>query len=162
MPGVLASMSQGWFDFAEDRTTMPPSWRRTLNDHQEGWGFHRIRMAMPGYDRAVPASSARGIPCDTDLTLHFSAPISFANSSGKTLRLYEASDIETIVWQADPEPGHPAEATKQITFDDLPKLKPNTTYFALSDAGWITVGTKPAIGLNDGAFWYRFRTGDDP
>ena len=44
-------------------------------------------------------------------------------------------------------------------FDDLPRLKPNTTYFALADAGWINLGGKPANQLNDGAFWYRFRTG---
>ena len=44
-------------------------------------------------------------------------------------------------------------------FDDLPRLTPNTTYFALADAGWINLGGKPANRLNDGAFWYRFRTG---
>ena len=116
---------------------------------------------MPAYVRAVPASSAMNVSCDTDLTFVFSEPISFAGSTGKTLRLYEASDINHIIWQADPEPGHPAEGAKQITFDDLPRLKPNTTYFALSDGGWITLGNKPAIGLNDGAFWYRFRTGQE-
>ncbi len=89
------------------------------------------------------------------------ATISFANSKGKSLRLYEAGDIETVVWRADPEPGHPAEGRTQITFHDLPQLKPNTTYFALADPGWICVGGKPAGPLNDGAYWYRFRTGKE-
>ena len=39
-------------------------------------------------------------------------------------------------------------------------LKPETTYFALADPGWITLGGKPAGPLNDGAYWYRFRTGE--
>ncbi|MGB7326447.1 MAG: arylsulfatase, partial [Rubripirellula sp.] len=85
-------------------------------------------------------------------------PIGFANSTGKTIRIYEASDVNTVVWQADPEPGHAADGKTQITFSDLPNLKPNTTYFALADPGWITIGNRPAGPLNDGAYWYRFRT----
>ncbi len=161
LPDHVTEMSESWFQFAKDRTTMPLSWRAPLSAFQEGWGFHRMRMAMPGYVRAVPASSAMNVPCDTDLTFYYSEPISYSHSAGKTLRLYEASNIEDVVWQVDPEPGHPAEGAKQITFDDLPKLKPNTTYFALSDGGWITLDNKPAVGLNDGAFWYRFRTGSE-
>jgi arylsulfatase len=161
MPDIAASMSEHWFHFAETRTTMPKDWRSQLNSFQEGWGFHRIRMAMPSFVRAVPASSAMNVPCDTDLTFHFSQPISFANSTGKTIRLYEASDIDTVVWQADPEPGHPAEGRKQITFTDLPRLKPSTTYFALADPAWIHLGGKPTSQVNDGAYWYRFRTGND-
>ena len=156
---VVERMSERWFDFAINRTTMVPSWRSPLERYQEGWGFHRVRMSMPAFVRAVPASSATNVPRDTDLTLYFKQPISFANSAGKTLRLYEAGDVDTVIWQTDPQPGHPAEGTNQITFDDLPRLKANTTYFALSDSGWITLGSRRAIGLNDGAFWYRFRTG---
>lgn len=159
-PEVVAEMADHWFRFAKNRTTMPTSWRAPLKDYQEGWGFHRIRMSMPAFNRAVPASSAMDVPCDTDLSFYFSQPISFDHSVGKSLRLYEASDIDTVVWHADPQPGHPAEGTEQITFDDLPRLKPNTTYFALADPGWIRLGGIPANQLNDGAFWYRFRTGN--
>ncbi|SMP44051.1 arylsulfatase [Neorhodopirellula lusitana] len=158
MPEQLEAMSQSWFQFAEEHTTMPPSWRAPLNHYQEGWGFHRVRMSLPDYVRIVPASSAMNVPCDTDLSFYFSKPLSFSNTRGKTIRLYEAGDINTIVWQADPQPGHPSEGTLQITFDDLPKLKPNTTYFALADRGWIQVGGKLAGVFNDGAYWYRFRT----
>lgn len=158
-PEIVAEMSEHWFDFAKNHTAMPVSWRAPLHDYQEGWGFHRIRMAMPAFVRAEPASSAMNVPCDTNLSFVFSQPIRFANSVGKTIRLYEAGDIDTVVWQADPEPEHPAEGTMRILFNDLPHLKPNTTYFALSDSGWIRMGGKPAVGFNDGAFWYRFRTG---
>lgn len=160
-PEWVAQMSEHWFNFAKNHTAMPQSWRAPLHDYQEGWGFHRIRMVMPGFVRAEPASSAMNVPCDTKLTFHFSQQISFANSDGKTIRLYEAGNIDTVVWQADPEPGHPAEGTRRITFNDIPRLKPKTTYFALSDSGWISMGGKRAIGLNDGAYWYRFRTGED-
>ncbi len=161
MPEVVNELSESWFRFANDRCVMDKSWRAPLHDHQEGWGFHRIRMSLPALVRAVPASSQINVPCETELTFHFSRPISFANSRGKTLRLYEAGEIDTVVWQADPEPGHAAEGKKQITFKDLPRLKPNTTYFALADAGWIILGSQPVGPLNDGAFWYRFRTGSD-
>ncbi len=159
LPEILETMSKHWFDFAQNRTAMPANWRAPLNDYQEGWGFHRIRLVIPAYVRAVPESSAMNVPRSTNLSFYFSERISFANSEGKSLRLYEAGDINTVVWQTDPEPGHPAEGSTQITFDDLPRLKPNTTYFALTDAGWIRLGGRPAGRLNDGAYWYRFRTG---
>ena len=160
-PGIAAELSDAWFRFAEDRTAMPASWRAPLREHQEGWGFHRIRMVMPGYVRAEPPMAAMNVSRETDLTFYFSRPIGFANSTGRTLRLYEAGHPEIPVWQADPQPGHAAEGKRHLTFDDLPTLKPNTTYFALSDPGWITLGGQRARGLNDGAYWYRFRTGTD-
>ena len=161
MPDVVREMSEYWFRFAKDRCVMEESWRAPLKEFQEGWGFHRIRMILPAFVRAVPASSQTNVPCETELTFHFSQPISFANSTGKTLRLYAAGEINTVVWQADPEPGHAADGKMQIKFDDLPRLKPDTTYFVLADAGWIILGSQPVGPLNDGAFWYRFRTGSD-
>ncbi|MEM8913158.1 MAG: sulfatase-like hydrolase/transferase [Planctomycetota bacterium] len=159
-PDVLAMMSRSWFEFAKNRTAMDAAWRRPLKTNQEGWGFHRIRMVMPGYVRAEPAMSSVEVALDTDWTFFFSNPIDFSDTVGRTIRLYEVGDPATVVWQSDPEPGHPDEGTNQITFRDIPKLKPNTTYFALADAGWIRLGGKPAGPLNDGAYWYRFRTGD--
>jgi len=159
-PAKLKEMSDAWFQFARERTTMPASWRAPLKTYQEGWGFHRMRMAMPGYVRAQPPMSAMDVPTRTSLTFFFSDSISFANTRGKTIRLYEAADVHTPVWQSDPEPGHLVEAGTHIKFSNLPQLKPDTTYFVLADPGWIRIGGKPAGPLNDGAFWYRFRTGD--
>jgi len=160
MPEKLKTMNDRWFDFAKNNTAMAPDWCRPLSEHQEGWGFHRIRMAMPAFEFAVPAGSAVNVPRDTDLGFTFSESISFKKSKGKTIRLYAVSDPRSPVWQADPRPGHPAEGKKTIVFDDLPKLKPGTTYFVLADPGWITLGGKSAGALNDGAYWYRFRTGN--
>jgi arylsulfatase len=157
-PDRLQAMNDRWFEFAEQRTVMAPSWRQPLQDRQEGWGFHRMRMVMPAFEYAEPRESATDVPLDTGLSFTFSQPISFANSAGKSIRLYAVSDPNRAIWQADPEPGHPAEGTRTISFNDLPRLKPNTTYFLLTDPHWITLGGKPAQALNDGAFWYRFRT----
>lgn len=159
MPEMVQALDKRWFDFAENHTAMSADWREPIKTYQEGWGFHRIRMAMPAYLYAEPHEAQTGVPLDTHLAFRFSKPISFAHSTGKTIRLYAVSDPHTPVWQADPEPGDPAEGKKTIVFDDLPNLKPNTTYFALTDPGWITLGGKPAGSLNDGAYWYRFRTG---
>ncbi len=159
MPEKLQAMNDCWFAFAKDRTKMPPSWRQPLREHQEGWGFHRIRMAMPSFESAEPAESSINVPLDTDLRFTFSEPISFANSKGRTIRLYAVSDPDVPVWQADPEPDDPAEGKKSVIFDDLPELEPDTTYFMLADPHWISLGGKPSGILNDGAYWYRFRTG---
>ncbi len=159
MPEKLQELSERWFAFANQHTTMTPDWKQPLKTYQEGWGFHRIRMAMPAYECAEPHMAATDVPCDTDLTFNFSRPIRFEKSAGKTIRLYAVGNESTPVWQADPEPGHPADGKQTITFDDLPELEPNTTYFVLTDPGWITLGGKPAGPLNDGAYWYRFRTG---
>lgn len=157
MPEKLQEMSDAWFAFANDHTSMDASWKQPLKDYQEGWGYHRIRMVLPAYESAKPHMAEENVPTDTDLTFNFSAPISFAKSKGKRIRLYAVGEPERVVWEKDPEPGHAAEGKRSITFD-LPKLKPQTTYYLLADAGWITMGDKQAGPLNDGAFWYRFRT----
>ena len=157
-PERVKTMGDAWFRFAKERTTMPPDWRMPLADHQQGWGYHRLKMVMPAYEQATPAASAVDVPLNTDLSFTFSKPISFNNSVGRTIRLYQADAPNKVVWQSDPEPGHPSEGSRTIRFENLPKLKPDTTYFALADAGWIKIGGKPAGPLNDGAYWYRFRT----
>lgn len=158
MPEKLKYMNDAWFAFAGDHTKMPNSWKQPLKAYQEGWGYHRIRMVLPAYESASPHMAEENVQTDSDLTFNFSAPISFEKSKGKTIRLYAVGDKDKVVWKADPHPGHPAEGTHSVTFD-LPRLKPNTTYYLLADEGWITLSDKQAGPLNDGAFWYRFRTG---
>ncbi|MEM6469879.1 MAG: sulfatase-like hydrolase/transferase [Planctomycetota bacterium] len=160
-PVKLVELSRRWFEFAKERTSMPRSWRMPLNPYQEGWGFHRMRMVMPGYVRAEPPMSSMDVPTDTALTFVFSKPVEFESTQSKAIRLYEVGDLETPVWQADRDTMQAASGKRKIRFDDLPRLKPNTTYFALADRGWIRIGGEPAGPLNDGAFWYRFRTGSE-
>lgn len=157
-PEKLQELSRAWFHFAENETSMDPDWRAPLKNYQEGWGFHRLRMALPSYQFTSPHLSQLHVPLDTDLTFTFGKKISFNNTTGKTLRLYRTNAPEEIIWQADPEPEHPASGQMTLTFDNLPTLEPATTYFLLADAGWIRLGGRPSGALNDGAFWYRFRT----
>lgn len=157
-PEVVSAMSAHWFEFAEKETEMPKSWRQPLADYQEGFGFHRIAMVTPFYRRALPASSATGVPRKTDLSFFFEKEISFDKSARKLIRLWAVGQPDKPVWEADPEPGDAAEGAMEITFSDLPELEADTTYYVTTDQGWITIGGKTAGALNDGAFWYRFRT----
>ncbi len=76
---VLRSMSDHWYAFATNRTTMPPSWRAPLKQYQEGWGFHRIRMVMPSF---VRASRQDGGPSHVRRTQEGSARPRLANQGG--------------------------------------------------------------------------------
>lgn len=162
IPERVEAMARCWFDFANNETAMSALWKRPTMDRQLGWGYHRIASVWPSFQYASPQSSATGVPVDTDLRFKFAEPLSFDHSKGKTIRLYSEEEPDRIIWQADPEPGHPAEGAKAIIFNDLPRLKPDTTYFVLTDNQWLSVGGKPAKALNDGAYWYRFRTVSEP
>ncbi len=157
-PERVAEMSQRWYQFAKEETGMPESWRRDLREDWQGWGLHRLRMTMP-IESISPAVSARNVPLNTSLQMTFAGPIDFADTKGKTVRLYAANRPETPVWALDPDETSPAQGKRSLDFK-LPQLQPSTTYYLLSDNGWIRIGSKLAIGLNDGAFFYRFRTQD--
>jgi arylsulfatase len=74
LPEQLQSMNDRWFEFAQQRTIMPPSWREPLRDRQEGWGFHRLRMVMPAFEYAEPRESTTDVPLDTGLSFTFPGP----------------------------------------------------------------------------------------
>jgi len=152
----VEALNRRWYAFANSETAMSADWKQPLRADWQGWGLHRVRMTMP-VKTISPACSELNVPVDTALRMTFNSKISFANSAGKTIRLYAADSPERPVWQADPDENDPAQATRTVSFA-LPKLKPATTYYLLSDNDWITVGGRPAVGLNDGAFFYRFRT----
>ncbi|WP_411845045.1 sulfatase-like hydrolase/transferase [Roseibacillus persicicus] len=156
-PQQLAKLAKSWLDFAESETKIPPSWRTPLRTEKHGWGYHRLTKIWP-FDTSVPLCSEGDVPLQTPLTLAFKQPLDFTNTKGKTIRLYRIQDPTTPVWTADPEPNHPAQGALSITFDNLPKLQPDTSYFLLSDTGFARINQKPLEGLNDGARWFRFRT----
>ena len=153
----LEQLATTWNDFAKDETTMPPRWRRPLKSEQHGWGYHRLTLISP-FVTSTPLCSQAAVPLKTPLSLTFAQKISFENTEGKTIRLYRTSDPATPVWTADPEPGHPGDGGSTITFNDIPTLEPDTAYFLLADRGWINCGGNPLPALNDGAYWFRFRT----
>lgn len=155
-PERIKELNDRWYRFADEETDMDQSWKRPLRADHQGWGLHRVRMTMP-LTSISPACSALNVPLETSLRIEFNGVIDFANTAGKTIRLYSASDPAKPIWQLDPDESNSAHGKRKLDFE-LPKLKPATTYYLLSDAGWIKVGAKSAVGLNDGAFFHRFRT----
>lgn len=157
-PEKVKELNNAWYQFAEGETSMPKAWRRPLRDDWQGWGMHRLRMTMP-VTSISPACAALNVPVKTKLEMNFSGPIDFANTKGKTIGLYSVSEPGRPVWQADPSKSDAAQGKTSLSFD-LPKLKRATTYYLLSDKGWININGRPAGALNDGAYFYRFRTAE--
>jgi len=94
----------------------------------------------------------------TRLEMHFNAPIDLAGREGKYIRLFKVSDESKPVWQIDPDARHPSQGTKQLVFKNLPSLEADTQYYVLIDGGAFKVGGRHVGVINDGAYWWRFRT----
>ncbi|MEL7498418.1 MAG: arylsulfatase [Planctomycetota bacterium] len=155
-PVHLQRLNDRWYKFANQETPMSLIWRKALRDDHQGWGLHRLQMLMP-LESVSPAVSQLNVPTDTTLEFRFKGNISFQNTRNKTLRLYAVDAPDEPVWQIDPDETHPANGQNTLKFQ-LPNLKPSTTYYLLSDAGWIKLGNRAAGAINDGAYFYRFRT----
>ncbi|KAA1259122.1 Arylsulfatase [Rubripirellula obstinata] len=126
--------------------------------HQHGWGWHRLKMVCPHLVSLTPENSSELGSTKTFIKLTFNKPIDFTATEGKSLRLYSVSDEKNPIWQASPDTNHSSQGTMELSFDDVPELDPDQAYYFLWDAGWIKVGNRPVGRLNDGAFWWRFRT----
>lgn len=159
-PEKVESLGQIWKRFAREETTMAPDWRKPLRLEQHGWGFHRLTRIW-SFVTSTPLCSQSDVPIDTSLSFTFERPLDFSRTKHKTVRLYRVQDPSTPVWTCDPESDHPGQGQTTVAFDNLPTLKPDTAYFVLADNGWAKVGKKPLQGLNDGAYWFRFRTKKD-
>ncbi|MGB7347875.1 MAG: sulfatase-like hydrolase/transferase [Pirellulaceae bacterium] len=159
-PQTLERLASAWDKFTRTQFT-PPTWRTPLRDDQHGWGFHRLTISCP-FVTSRPLCSQSDVPLDTELSFTFQDSLDFNNSDNKTVRLYRVSDPEHPVWTADPDAEHPAQGKRTVTWNDLPTLEPDTAYFLLTDRGWASCGGKPLAALNDGAYWFRFRTRKSP
>ncbi len=165
-PERLRTMVQQWQQQAEiegvtpqtPATSFPPA-----SAEQPGWGWHRLQMVTGDQLAAtIPANGQVDAPATTTLELTFEAPLSFAHSNGRGIRLFAVADESAPVWQARPTSDHPAQGQRRIVFDDLPTLDPDAAYFVEWDPGWVQVGGQPVGPLNDGAYWWCFRTAPKP
>lgn len=154
-PQRLQQLVDRWTAFAKandvpdvDTPTVTP---------QRGWGSHRLLMVAPNLVSLNPANGRTDVASDTKLTLTFTAPIDFKNTTGRTIRLYDASNNATPIWQADPDETHPAQNQTSLTFTDLPPLQPGRDYHIRWDPGFAHIGGQPLGPLNNGAYWWRFR-----
>lgn len=157
-PQRVTRLSEKWTQFA--RLAEVPL--HPIVDEQKGWGWHRLQMACPQLESLEPENSTICRSKKIFLRLSFKQPVDFSNTTGKTIRIFGVSNESQPIWKADPDTTHPAQGTREIVFDDIPRLIPDRQYYVLWDPGWVRVGGKPVGPLNDGAFWWRFRAPADP
>lgn len=151
----LQEMVDKWHDFAA-QTGVPES--NPVQEIQRGWGWHRLQMAMPALESVQPNNGSTASSTSVTLKLRFQKPIDFANTAGRRIYLYDVSDESKPVWESDPDTSNPGQGKLEVVFSDIPRLLPNHQYNIRFDAGWIRVDGRPSGPLNDGAYWWRFRT----
>lgn len=161
-PETVTKLSEQWFKFANQQTSIPTNYKLPIHETPIGWGFHRLKRIMPTLISTSPLMSQVDVPLNTSLVMTFSQPLDFKNTPEKPIRLYRASQPNTIVWQSDPDSANPWQGKKRIEFTDLPRLEADTTYFVLVDRGWAKSGASVLGPINDGAYWWRFRTAKAP
>lgn len=157
-PDKLLAMIKQWRSMADPEAiqAMPAPGTQVT---QRGWGWHRLQMICGNQLLDLkPNNSDTAEAINTKLEILFAQPIDFSMSKGKSIRLFEVADESKPIWQLSPDASHPAQGKKRVLFKTVPKLKPDTAYFVEWDAGWASVGGKPLGPLNDGAYWWRFRT----
>ncbi len=158
-PDLLAGLVGKWQDFAFESGV--PEAGEPVIDVQHGWGWHRLCRAFPTLTALTPANGATTNSTTIELRMTFAQPIDFANTSNKNIYLYDVSDESKPVWQSDPDETHAAQGKLTVSFADIPPLLANRHYAIRCDAGWIKIGGRPGGALNDGAYWWRFRTPSD-
>lgn len=157
-PQVCDELSREWFAFEEQFPWNSVAWRQPLRTEQQGWGLHRLQQAMPVVSMA-PAMAATDVPLETTLQFEFTKKPAIPAEPDASFRLYSSRDPSrpVYVFRGRGE-GVATIDDNTVTLSGLPTLRPDTTYFVLADAGWITVAGKPVGPINDGSVWYRFRT----
>lgn len=138
--------------------TNVPSAQGTHQAFQHGWGWHRLQMATPNLLSVRPANGSVSQSTKIDFSLAFSEEVKVQISKSRTVHLYDVSDESQPVWTAVSDLTSTTDDGLTIRFSGLPNLKPDHHYSVRWDSGWAKVGGKPIRSLNDGAFWWRFRT----
>ncbi|MEM8494435.1 MAG: sulfatase-like hydrolase/transferase [Planctomycetota bacterium] len=155
-PGRLDEYVAKWHAQADPGTpySHPPR-----QDPQRGWGWHRINRITGNQLRSLwPANGANGVATKTPLALRFKAPLDFSGNTGQSLRLYADADESGPVYEATFDGSHPAQGKTDLVFLDLPELEPDAGYHVVWQSGLAKVGDHPLGPLNNGAYWWRFRT----
>ncbi len=153
-PGLVRELAGDWMAYAAGPGRMPEGWRRPVGEAQRGWGWHRLDPAIVSLS---PGIAGQGVPRLPPLRVVFNASIR-AHPGPGAAQLFAVSDPSTPLWSYDPQPGDWPDGTRELVFDDLPELEPDTTYVVTWPAGFVQVDGRPVRVLNDGAYWWRFRT----
>ena len=156
-PELALKMSTAWQDYAQSIGMQAP-FRMEVGTVQHGWGWHRLQMFAPQITGTFPENSKLTPAGSERLEMRFSAPVDLAGHAGKYIRLYKVSDEANPVWEIDPDGSHPSQGQRDLIFENIPPLDADTQYYVLVDPGAFKVGGRPVGVINDGAYWWRFRT----
>lgn len=156
-PKMVGLFSAKWQSYASE-IGMSPKLSQPVGNQQHGWGWHRLQMFAPQLVSTFPENSKMTPAGSQRLEMHFSAAVDLAGQKGKFIRLFKVADESTPVWEIDPDANHPSQGTKHLIFKNLPPLEPDTQYFVLIEGGAFKVGGRHVGVINDGAYWWRFRT----
>lgn len=156
-PQLVERFATKWQDYSES-IGMPAALSEEVGEGQHGWGWHRLQMFAPQLVSTFPKNSNLTPDGSRRLEMRFSAPVDLTGRKGKFIRLYKVSDETNPVWEIDPDASHPSQGQRTLVFEDLPPLEADTQYYVLIDGGAFRVGGRPVGVINDGAYWWRFRT----
>lgn len=134
-------------------------WNRPTGNKTRGFGYDRVKNMMV---RSSPEFMEDNVSVDQKLSFEFKGEVTFANTVGKQIRLQKYGN-PAILWSKDLDVTSDFEDKNEMTFEDFPKLEPNTHYYITWDAGWIKIKEKgkmkPIQPVRESAFAYRFKTG---
>ena len=151
-----ARLVKAWQDFAAESNV--PNANRPISDVQHGWGWHRLTRICPSLKSLYPQGGSTVDSTAIRLRLAFGKSVDFSDTVEKYIALYDVSDESIPVWRADPHESHTSQGRQTVVFDDISVLIPNHHYAIRWDAGFIKIGKRSVGTLNDGAYWWRFRT----
>jgi len=156
-PERTAAMAHAWQTHAET-TGMNARHRSTAMDEQNAWGWHRLKMFCDQLTTVFPENGKLTEPGSTAIEMHFAAPVHFPENASGRISLHSAASDRSPLWEIRPDSGHPSHGKRVLRFEDLPALEPDTSYFVLVSNAAFSVGGLPVGTINDGAYWWRFRT----
>lgn len=156
-PERRASMAADWHRYAE-QIGIPLPARAEESGFQQNWGWQRLLMFSPHLERIFPNNSTLVAAGLDHFEMHFAEPVDFTHSGNRRIRLFQLSNENNPVWNIRLDPSHPSQGKRVLRVDNLPALATGTQYYFLIDPGAFRVGNQPVGVINDGAFWWRFRT----
>lgn len=160
-PELRERMVKQWHALAREYQ-VPPAARGLEVEEQQNWGWQRFLMFAPALESLTPDNSTRVPPGLDHFEMQFRHKLDFSQSGNRRIRLFKQSDEANPVWDVSLDAKHPSQGQQILRVDNLRPLEPNTHYYFLIDPGAFRVGGKPVGPINDGAFWWRFKTEADP
>ncbi|WP_164510877.1 sulfatase-like hydrolase/transferase [Nonlabens xiamenensis] len=133
-------------------------WNMPTGSTKRGFGYDRLNALL---NKATPDYMSDQVPTDQKLTLNFKGKITFAGTTGKSIRLQKYGSPD-VIWSKDFDASSLHEGKTSITFTDFPTLEADSHYYITWDAGWVKVmhqGKWRNISpVRESAFAYRFKT----